>query len=412
MNSFKEQLGINVISTPLNNHNLPLFLNEKISDNVRKFHSSIENYQITPLISLNNLAKKLNIKGIFVKDESYRFNLNAFKSLGGLYAIFKIVCNKLDSDDSQITFKDLQKPQIKEQLKDMVFITATDGNHGKGVAFAASKLGCKSIVFMPKGTVEVRAEAIRQAGASQVIITDLNYDDAVKKAAKMARENNWYLVQDTAWNGYEDIPKFITQGYTTMSNEAYDQLQEYGFEKPTHLFLQAGVGSMAGGVLGYFANKYNSNPPITTIVEPKDVACIYKSAFINDGNAHAVTGNLQTIMAGLNCGAPNTSTWPILRDFASFYAACPDYVAARGMRIMASPIDDDKKIISGESGAVGLGLLSLLMEKEELNEIKEAMNLNSDSVVLIFNTEGNTDPIGYNEIIYDGKNPSLFLEGR
>lgn len=412
MISFEEQLGINVISTSVNNHKLPLFLNEEISDKVRNFHSSISNYEATPLVSLNNLARKLNVKGIYVKDESYRFNLNAFKSLGGLYAIFKIVCKKLSLDDTKTTFEDLQNPEIKKYLKGMVFITATDGNHGKGVAFAASKLGCKSIVLMPKGTVEVRAEAIRQVGAYEVTITDLNYDDAVRKAAQLAEENNWYLVQDTAWDGYEDVPNFITQGYTTMANEAYDQLQEYGVEKPTHLFLQAGVGSMAGGVLGYFTNKYKGNPPITTIVEPKTVACIYKSALLDDGNPHAVTGDLQTIMAGLNCGEPNTATWPILRDFASFYAACPDYVTARGMRILASPIEDDTKIISGESGAVGIGLLSLLIEKDELKEIKKAMNLNSDSVVLIFNTEGNTDPIGYYEIIYDGRNPSSFVEGR
>ena len=409
MISFKEQLGISVLSTPMNNHNLPLFLNEEISNHVRAFHSSISNYEITPLVSLHNLAKKLNIKGIYVKDESYRFNLNAFKSLGGIYAIFKIVCQKLNLDDDKTTFEDLQKPHIKEQLKDMVFITATDGNHGKGVAFAAAKLGCKSIVLMPKGSVEIRAEAIRQVGAYEVTITDLSYDDAVRKAAIMAKENNWYLVQDTAWDGYEDIPNYITQGYTTMANEAYDQLQQYGIEKPTHLFLQAGVGSMAGGVLGYFANKYNGNPPITTIVEPKNVACIYKSALTNDGRPHGVTGDLHTIMAGLNCGEPNTATWPILRDFASFYAACPDYVTARGMRLMATPLGNDKKIISGESGAVGLGLLSLLMERDELSHIRKAMNLNSDSVVLIFNTEGNTDPIGYNEVIYDGKNPSLFV---
>ena len=409
MISFKEQLGISVLSTPMNNHNLPLFLNEEISNHVRAFHSSISNYEITPLVSLHNLAKKLNIKGIYVKDESYRFNLNAFKSLGGIYAIFKIVCQKLNLDDDKTTFEDLQKPHMKEQLKDMVFITATDGNHGKGVAFAAAKLGCKSIVLMPKGSVEIRAEAIRQVGAYEVTITDLSYDDAVRKAAIMAKENNWYLVQDTAWDGYEDIPNYITQGYTTMANETYDQLQQYGIEKPTHLFLQAGVGSMAGGVLGYFANKYNGNPPITTIVEPKNVACIYKSALTNDGRPHGVTGDLHTIMAGLNCGEPNTATWSILRDFASFYAACPDYVTARGMRLMATPLGNDKKIISGESGAVGLGLLSLLMERDELSHIRKAMNLNSDSVVLIFNTEGNTDPIGYNEVIYDGKNPSLFV---
>ena len=407
MIKFEEKLGINIISTPINNQNLPLFLNENISNQVRKFHSSISNYEITPLVSLNNLAKELNIKGLYVKDESYRFNLNAFKPLGGIYAIFKIVCSKLNLNDKDTTFDDLQENHIKEQLKDMVFITATDGNHGKGVAFAASKLGCKSVVLMPKGSVEVRAEAIRQVGASQVTITDLNYDDAVRKAAKIAEENDWYLVQDTAWPGYEDIPNYITQGYTTMANEACEQLLEYGVKKPTHLFLQAGVGSMAGGVLGYFANKYNGNPPITTIVEPKTVACIYKSAYANDGDPHAVTGDLQTIMAGLNCGEPNTATWPILRDFASFYAACPDFVTARGMNLMAHPLGNDRKIISGESGAVGLGLLDLLIKRDEFKEVRKSMNLNSDSIVLIFSTEGNTDPIGYDEITKEGRYDEL-----
>ena len=175
------------------------------------------------------------------------------------------------------------------------------------------------------------------------------------------------------------------------------------FKKPTHLFLQAGVGSMAGGVLGYFANKYNGNPPITTIVEPKTVACIYKSAYANDGDPHAVTGDLQTIMAGLNCGEPNTATWPILRDFASFYAACPDFVTARGMNLMAHPLGNDRKIISGESGAVGLGLLDLLIKRDEFKEVRKSMNLNSDSIVLIFSTEGNTDPIGYDEITKEGR---------
>lgn len=409
MKVFQEKLGISIISTPMNSSDLPSFLNEEISNKVRSFHSSIKGYEITPLVSLSNLASKLGIKGIYVKDESYRFNLNAFKSLGGLYAIFKIVCKELKLNDETTTFEDLQEEKIKEQLKDMVFITATDGNHGKGVAYAAHKLGCKSVVLMPKGTVDVRAEAIRNIGNSDVTITDLNYDDAVRKAAKLASENNWYLVQDTAWSEYEDIPNFITQGYTTMANEVYDQLQEYGIEKPTHLFLQAGVGSMAGGVLGYFANKYKGNPPLTTIVEPKNVACIYKSALFNDSKPHGVTGDLHTIMAGLNCGEPNTATYPILRDFASYYAACDDYVTARGMRLMASPLGNDKKIISGESGAVGLGLLSLIMEKDDLKEIRQDMNLNSDSIVLIFSTEGNTDPIGYNEIIYDGRNPSIFL---
>ena len=409
MIKYKEHFGISIISTETNPSTDVDFLTEAIVADVEKFHKSIEGYKKTPLVKLDNLAKKLGVKNVFVKDESYRYGLNAFKGLGGLYAIFRIVCDKLNLDPSSTTFEDLQSEDIKSKLKDMVFVTATDGNHGKGVAWAANKLGCKSVVFMPKGSVVARAKAIESMGNSTVTITDLNYDNAVRKASSLADEKGWYLVQDTACEGYEDIPNFISQGYTIMAKEALDELNELGIEKPTHLFLQAGVGSMAGSVLGYMANRFDKKPPITTIVEPATVACIYKSALKNDSKPHAVTGDLQTIMAGLNCGEPNTATWPILRDYASFYAACPDYVTARGMRVLASPIKDDKKVISGESGAVGMGLLSMLMEKDEFVDIRKDMNLDENSTVLIFSTEGNTDPKGYDEIIYDGRNYSPFV---
>ena len=409
MIKYKEHFGISIISTETNPSTYVDFLTEAIVNDVEKFHKSIEGYEKTPLVKLDNLARKLGVKNIFVKDESYRYGLNAFKGLGGLYAIFRIVCDKLNLDPSSTTFEDLQSEEIKQKLKDIVFVTATDGNHGKGVAWAANKLGCKSVVFMPKGSVLARAKAIESMGNSTVTITDLNYDDAVRKASSLADEKGWYLVQDTAWEGYEDVPNFISQGYTIMAKEALDELNELGIEKPTHLFLQAGVGSMAGSVLGYMVNRFDKKPPITTIVEPATVACIYKSALADDSKPHAVTGDLQTIMAGLNCGEPNTATWPILRDYASFYAACPDYVTARGMRVLASPINDDKKIISGESGAVGTGLLSILMEKDEFIDIRKDMNLDENSTVLIFSTEGNTDPKGYDEIVYDGRNYSPFV---
>ena len=409
MIKYKEHFGISIISTETNPSTYVDFLTEAIVNDVEKFHKSIEGYEKTPLVKLDNLARKLGVKNIFVKDESYRYGLNAFKGLGGLYAIFRIVCDKLNLDPSSTTFEDLQSEEIKQKLKDIVFVTATDGNHGKGVAWAANKLGCKSVVFMPKGSVLARAKAIESMGNSTVTITDLNYDDAVRQASSLADKKGWYLVQDTAWEGYEDVPNFISQGYTIMAKEALDELNELGIEKPTHLFLQAGVGSMAGSVLGYMVNRFDKKPPITTIVEPSTVACIYKSALADDSKPHAVTGDLQTIMAGLNCGEPNTATWPILRDYASFYAACPDYVTARGMRVLASPINDDKKVISGESGAVGTGLLSILMEKDEFIDIRKDMNLDENSTVLIFSTEGNTDPKGYDEIVYDGRNYSPFV---
>ncbi|MCT4621051.1 MAG: diaminopropionate ammonia-lyase [Marinisporobacter sp.] len=385
---------------------LPNFLNEEEVKCVRNFHLSMDEYKATPLVALEELAKKLGVHKIYVKDESYRFGLNAFKGLGGTYSIARLLCKKLNIDIKDASFEYFNQPEIKEKIKDMVFVTATDGNHGRGVAWATTKLGCKSVVYMPKGSSLTRLQAIRDAGA-EASITDFNYDDAVRIAKQKAEENGWYVVQDTAWEGYEDIPNWITQGYTTMADEALDQMKLDGIKRPTHVFLQAGVGSLAGGVLGYYANVFKDKCPITTIVEPEKADCIYKSALANDGNPHFVTGDLDTIMAGLACGEPNPITWKILQDFAKAYVSCPDYVSARGMRVLANPIGNDKKVIAGESGAVGLGFLSLLIERETLKPLKEKLGLDENSVVICFNTEGDTDPEHYEKIVYDGKNPSV-----
>ncbi|PAB59652.1 diaminopropionate ammonia-lyase [Anaeromicrobium sediminis] len=383
----------------------PEFLVAEEIKKVRDFHLSMDEYEATPLAKLETLAKYLGLGGIYVKDESYRFGLNAFKGLGGTYAIAKLLCKKLHIDINDASFEYFNRPEVKEKIKDMIFVTATDGNHGRGVAWAATKLGCKSVVYMPKGSSQIRLEAIKEAGA-EASITDLNYDDAVRLAQKMSEEHGWYMVQDTAWDGYEEIPNWITQGYTTMANESLEQLKLEGIKRPTHMFLQAGVGSFAGAMLGYYANVFKEDVPTTIIVEPNLADCIYKSALAEDGKPRFVGGDMNTIMAGLACGEPNTITWEILRDFASAYVSCPDYVAARGMRVMASPMMMDDKVVSGESGAVGLGLLTMIMERKELKDLRDKLGLNKDSIVLCFSTEGDTDPEHYKKVVYDGKNPS------
>lgn len=407
MEKIKEVYGIKTVVSDKEVDYLPAFLSQEEIKSVRNFHATIEGYKATPLVSLDDLAKGLGVSRIYVKDESYRFGLNAFKGLGATYAIAKLLCEKLDVDINSISFDYLKSPEVAERIKDMVFVTATDGNHGRAVAWAATQLGCKSIVYMPKGSSIRRLQHIKDAGAD-VSITDVNYDEAVRIAKRKAEEIGGYVIQDTAWEGYEKVPNWICQGYTTMAYEAIDQMKLDGITKPTHLFLQAGVGSFAGAVLGYYANVFKGELPITTIVEPENAATIYKSALTNDGEPHAVTGDLETIMAGLACGEPNVVTWEILRDFAKAYVSCPDYVAARGMRILANPVDNDKKVISGESGAVGLGLVSLLLEREELKELKDQLQLDENSVILCFSTEGDTDPEHYNKVVYDEKNPSPF----
>lgn len=381
------------------------FMCKKVISGVRNFHKSFHEYSVTPLHTLKELAKHLRVEEIWVKDESYRFGLNAFKVLGGSYALGNYLCNKLGISIEDTSFEELNSKEIKEKLGEITFVTATDGNHGRGVAWAANKLGQKSVVYMPRGSSPIRLENIRKEGA-EASITDLNYDDAVRLANQYAEDHNGVMIQDTAWEGYEEIPMWIMQGYATLIDEALEQISEQGKEMPTHVFLQAGVGSFAGAVQGYLAEIYKEKRPVTVIVEPHEAACIYKSALINDGKPHAVTGDMPTIMAGLACGEPNITGWNILRDYSDMYMSCDDYVAARGMRVLGNPLKGDTQVISGESGAVGLGVVSLILEDKSLSNIVEKLNINEKSRILVISTEGDTDPINYRDVTWDGKNES------
>lgn len=361
--------------------------------NVHRFHEGLEGYAPTPLCSLSALADKLNVAEFLVKDEAKRFGLNAFKALGGSYAIAKIICGKLDLELCENTFGALRSGSYDSELKDMTFITATDGNHGRGVAWTAKMLGCKAIVYLPEGSAEERLRNILALGA-EAEITDLNYDDTVRYAEKLARENGWVLVQDTSWEGYEDIPAAIMQGYTTLAWEINGQLG--GKEKPTHLFLQAGVGSMAGAIAGYFASLWKEECPKIIIVEPDKADCIFRTAKADDGTLHVVTGSMDSMMAGLCCGEPCTIGWDILKNAATAFISCDDSYAACGMRLLGRPEGDDPVIISGESGAVTAGVAAKILEDEE---IKSALGLDENSRVLVISTEGDTDRENYRRIL-------------
>lgn len=381
------------------------FLNEEVSQKVINFHKSFPLYKRTPLVDLKNLSEEVGLKGFYVKDESKRFDLNAFKVLGASYAIGTYIAEQLDMDISELPYEKMVSKEVKEKLGDINFTTATDGNHGRAVAWTANQLGQKSKVFMPKGTTEERVLNIRKEN-SDVDVYDMNYDDCVKEAAKFAEENNGVLVQDTSWDGYEDIPRQIMQGYTTMAKEALDQMKEKG-QEPTHIFLQAGVGSMATAVTGFFMNAMKDNPPMITIVEPKEANTVYRTATADDGKLHNVEGDLDSIMAGLCCGEIGTIGWPVLSSYARNYISVDDTYAAHGMRLLGNPLADDTKVISGESGAVTPGVVHKLMTDEDLKEQKEALKLDENSVVLCFSTEGDTDKESYRRIVWDGEYPSL-----
>lgn len=372
---------------------------------VRQFHASIPSYTPTPLRSLRHLAAALGLGGIYVKDESYRFGLNAFKVLGGSYAMAQYLTRKVGKRLEAMTFAQLISRDMREKLGDLTFATTTDGNHGRGVAWTAKMLQQKAVVYMPKGSSAQRLENIRAEGAT-AYITELNYDEAVRMTADKAKQNGWIVVQDTAWEGYEEIPGWIMQGYGTMAAEALEQLHDLHVSAPTHVFMQAGVGSVAGAVQGYLAATLPECLPRTVVVEASQAACLYRSVRLGDGKPHAVSGAMNTIMAGLACGEPNIGAWEMLRDYSDFFFSCPDWVAAKGMRTLGNPLAEDKRIISGESGAAPLGLLATLMQATDLAAAKAALGLNEQSHVLLFSTEGDTDPEQYRRIVWDGEYPS------
>ena len=352
----------------------------------RSFHRSFPQYAPTPLVALKALAARLGLERICVKDESFRFGLNAFKVLGGSYAIGRHIAALLGLEADKPSYAALTSAQSRRALGDAVFFTATDGNHGRGVAWTARELGCRAVVRMPRGTVDSRVRNIRALGA-EVSVENMNYDACVRLAAQQARETpGGVLVQDTAWEGYTQIPMWIMQGYLTMALEADEQMDA----PPTHVFLQAGVGSMAAAVAAYFAGKYAQTPPKIIILEPSAANCFYRSA--GRGQIEAVEGDMPTMMAGLACGEPSPIAWDILHALASAFLSCEDTVTEQGMRLLGRPLDGDPAITSGESGAVGTGALWEIMADAQA---REALALDERSRVLLISTEGATDPVNY-----------------
>ncbi len=333
-------------------------------DNVtkaRSFHGSFPQYSITPLAKLDGMAKYLGLGGVYVKDESYRFGLNAFKVLGGSFAMARYIAKEMGRDVSEMTYDYLTSEAFRKEFGQATFFT----------------------------------------------IEEVNYDDCVRMAAAEAEQTeHGVIVQDTAWDGYEEIPSWIMQGYGTMASEAAEQLRQCEVNRPTHVFVQAGVGSLAGAVVGYFTNLYPNNPPKFVVMEAAAADCLYKGAVAGDGKPRIVTGDLQTIMAGLACGEPNTLSWDILRNHVFAFVSCPDWVSAKGMRMLGVPVKGDPVVISGESGAVGMGCLDAIMCDDTYKDLREMLELDRFSQVLMFSTEGNTDPLKFRRVIWDGEYPT------
>lgn len=339
------------------------------------FHKTLPHYQPTPLFRLSSLAGKLGIKDLYIKDESKRFGLNAFKSLGASFAINDF---------------------LKNHKGEFTFCTATDGNHGRAVAWASKTSNQKAIVFVPSHTVEARINNIRNEGAD-VIIVNGDYDKTVEEAKKQSKKNNWILIQDSSWEGYTDIPLNIMKGYLTMFFELEDILNSGTYPEVDFVFLQAGVGSWAATAAIYYYSKFRNKSPKLILVEPFEADCVLES--VKKSRLTASTKSQSTIMAGLNCGTPSLIAYDILKNGIDLFLSIPDKYSEEAMKQFYYPENNDSQIISGESGAAGLAGLLTLLNEPEMKNVNAKIGLNKDSRVLIFNTEGDTDPINFSKII-------------
>jgi diaminopropionate ammonia-lyase len=343
--------------------------------NSYNFHTSKNYYNKTSLLELKSLSKEIGVKSISIKDESNRFGLNSFKVLGSTFAIDKI---------------------LDKQPKIDTFCTATDGNHGKGLAWAAQNINKKVVVYVPKDTTLERIKEIEKYNAN-VYQLNLNYEDTCVYAFQESKKNNWCLVQDASWDNYEEIPALIMSGYLTHFKEIECFTNNMTKSKYDIIFLQCGVGSWAASCIWYYMQEFKNNRPKIVLIEPDEACGVYES-FAN-GKRCSPRTTFNTIMAGLNCGIPSKSAWKIIQQGCDAVLKISDTDTKKAIKKLYYPKGGDPKIVSGESGAAGLAGLLKVINNKELYELKSYLNLNKDSKILLFNTEGDTDENSFKKII-------------
>ena len=339
--------------------------------------SKWEGYSPTPLLSLNKLSKELNLKNIFYKDENKRFDLKSFKALGGAYAVEKVTKGN----------------------KDIVVATATAGNHGRSVAWGARRLGLKCKIFISEFVSEARGQAMSDLGADVVKVKG-NYEQSLIECIKQSTDNNWQIVQDVAWKDYMVVPKYTMAGYSVMMREIIDQINS---EKITHIILQAGVGGMAGAMVAGIA-RYFDNVPVIIVVEPDSAACVLES--IKTGKIEKIDIKRESLMGGMSCGEVSLVPWEILKNSVKHCISLPDDDIAKTMRLLGNSTFSEHQIIAGENSAPGV--ISLIASYED-QIIKQKLQLNENSNILIIGCEGDTDKEMYQKLIsqykyFDEKN--------
>ena len=355
-----------------------------------RFLSYRPNHKPTPLHALPGLARETGVASIQIKDESARLGLNSFKALGGSYAVIRLVLEEAGRKlGLPVDIAELHSPAIRSVAAGMTFGCATDGNHGKSVAAGARLVGAKAVIFVHSGVSDERVAAIARFGAEMVRV-DGTYDDSVAEAERKCAEMGWTVVSDTSWPGYERIPALVMQGYTSMLSEALEALPE----RPTHVFIQAGVGGLAATVAGHFDIYYGRKRPRFITVEPDRAACLFASA--DAGKPVKIGHDDPTIMAMLECYEPSLVAWRILSRKADGFMTIDEEDAAETMRRLARPAAGDPAIVAGESGAAGLaGFLTAAAS----SEMRDALGIDANSRIFLINTEGATDEGRYKAIV-------------
>lgn len=355
-------------------------------------------YRATPLRQLSGLARAAQVQDIFYKDEAERFGLGSFKALGGAYAVFRLLQQILRTNKLTVASADLTSGRHAALTSNITVTCATDGNHGRSVAWGARTFGCRCVIYVHATVSEGRCAAIAAYGA-EVRRVRGTYDDAVRQAAHDAAAEGWHVVSDTSYEGYTDVPRDVMQGYSLMVEEALAQAPR----QPSHVFVQGGVGGLAAGVCSYLWERFGSERPRFVLVEPSKADCLYRSAVA--GRPTPAEGALDTIMAGLACGEVSVLAWPILQPGTDYFMTIEDAAAAACMRLLAEGAHGDKPVVSGESAVAGLA--GFLLASQDA-DARRRLGLRDDSSILVFGTEGATDREVYGRIV--GRSPEQVLQ--
>lgn len=349
--------------------------------------SSWPGYAPTPLVPLPEAAAAARVAGVHYKDEGGRFGLGSFKALGGAYAVMRLLQAELAKRGAAnaATAAELMEGRFAEATRAITVCCATDGNHGRSVAWGAQRFGAGCVIFVHETVSQGRRDAIARWGA-EIRVVPGNYDDAVREAQRQADAHGWFVVSDTSYAGYTEVPRDVMQGYRVMADEAADQLGA----APTHVFIQGGVGGVAAAVSVQMRARFGAGVKVI-VAEPDKAACLLASA--EAGEPTTVPGDLDTLMAGLACGEPSLLAWQELERGAFAFVSVPDESAVACMKALAARTPP---VVAGESAVAGLAAL-LLCAGEPF--ARTALGLDGSSRVLLFGTEGATDPEVYERLV-------------